>query len=98
MSREDKHIDNMIDSLRNAPTDLKNVDSMQLNKEEDYAGFLGIDLHHDEDGSIELLQVGLIDKVIKALNLDHNNTSTKDTPTAESPLLKDSLGPPIKEV
>ena len=64
ISREEKHIDSIIESLRNPSKDLKNVDSMLLDKEEDYAGFLGIDLHQNEDGTIELLQTGLIDKIV----------------------------------
>lgn len=96
ISCEEKHIDSIIESLRNPSKDLKNVDSMLLDKEEDYAGFLGIDLHQNEDGTIKLLQTGLIDKIVNALNLDQD-TTIKSTPTLDKPLLKDKDGAPRKE-
>ena len=68
-----------------------------LEKEEDYAGFLGIDISR-HDGIIELLQVGLIDRLIKAVGLDKkDNTQTRTEPASTTPLSKDEDGDPRKE-
>ena len=66
-----------------------------LHRESDVAGFLGIDLKKNEDGTIELLQTGLIDRIITALGLDESKH--KDTPTDVKPLGKDEKGEPRLE-
>ena len=73
------------------------LSSFLLEKESDYAGFLGIDIHHHSNGTIELLQTGLIERLLKCLHLDDTNTTIKTTPTKTEPLLKDENGPPRRE-
>ena len=70
LSREKSYIDDLIDDLRKPKN--KNHDAFMLNKEEDYAGFLGIDIRASKEieGAIELLQVGLIDRILKVLGLE----------------------------
>ena len=76
----------MIDSLQNdeLPKQLK------LNIEDDVAGFLGILLSKKDDGSIEFLQHGLIDRILKVMGL--TDASVKHTPADSKPLGKDEDG------
>jgi hypothetical protein len=84
-SRSEDAIDRVIDSLREAkPT------AFQLNVEDSVAGFLGILLEVQDDGSIELKQTGLIDRIIKVMNLE--DASEKSTPADSKPLGKDETG------
>jgi hypothetical protein len=53
-----------------------------LGIKEDYAGYLGVDIKHQDNGTIHLTQTGLIDRILADLSLT-NSVSTKDTPTAE---------------
>jgi hypothetical protein len=64
---------------------------LDLDEEDDYAGYLGIDLQRQPDGSIHLLQTGLIERIIADLDLT-DSPKTKETPSA-GPLgaCKDSL-------
>jgi Reverse transcriptase (RNA-dependent DNA polymerase) len=75
-------IDAMIDGLRAA--------DMELNKEDDVAGFLGVKMNRSETGSIELLQTGLIDRIITAMGLE--GAAPKKTPATVTPLPKDADG------
>lgn len=61
-----------------------------LDRESDVAGFLGIDLRRKEDGTIELLQIGLIDRIVNAMGLQDANG--KDTPAEVKPLVRDEGG------
>ena len=63
---------------------------MTLHKEDDVAGFLGINIIHTPSGDIEMTQIGLIDRIITALGLDDANN--KKTPAATLPLAKDTNG------
>ena len=67
--------------------------------EGDYAGFLGIDIsqHDTIDGALELLQTGLIDRILAALSLDDAITNTRCEPASTTALGKDENGPPRKE-
>ena len=82
-----------IDKVINALQDENNPNQLDLHVEEDAAGFLGVDLKkHTEgefQGCIELLQTGLIDKVIRATGLE--DASIKDRP-ATTMLGKDETG------
>ena len=85
-SREDDIIDNFIESLRKVPPDKRRVwDAFQLNKEDDYAGFLGIDISEKKNGMIELLQIGLIERLLKVLNLDGANAHVRLEPASTTP-------------
>ena len=98
--RSAKTIDKFIQSLQTVPTKYKSKwDAFLLNKEEDFAGFLGIDISHSKDvnNAIELLQIGLIDRVLDVLGLNNDNAKVRSAPASSSPLLKDENGPPRKE-
>jgi hypothetical protein len=63
-SKNEADIDEVIESLqRPEPT------KFDLTIEDDVAGFLGILMHKREDGSIELQQTGLIDRILKVMGL-----------------------------
>ena len=99
-ARNDKVINSFIESLRKAPPEKSKVwDNFILNKEDDYAGFLGIDISNSKHvpGKIELLQVGLIDRILQVLNLDKENASVRHEPASTTPLGKDEQGAPRKE-
>jgi hypothetical protein len=88
-------IDDLIESMRN-PKD-KSLERFILNVEDDYAGFLGIDIKRHDDGTIELVQTGLIDRILKALNLDNDDVTVRLEPAAKEALGKNEDGPPRKE-
>jgi hypothetical protein len=93
--KTEEGIDDVIESLRNPKQ--KSFDKFILNVEDDYAGFLGIDIRRNDDGTIELIQIGLIDRVLKALGLDDDDVTTRLEPAAKETLGKDEEGPPRKE-
>ena len=49
-------------------------------------------IHHD-DGRIELIQTGLIDRIISALNLSDKDVTIRHTSADKGPLGKDENGP-----
>ena len=53
-----------------------------LEVEGDYAGFLGIDISKSTtiDGALELLQTGLIDRILAALSLGNETTNVRTEP------------------
>ena len=57
--KDEAVIDAMLKDLEN-PSDTT-LHSFGIKVESDYAGFLGIDIHHHDNGRIELIQTGLID-------------------------------------
>ena len=66
---------------------------MALEKEDDAAGFLGVDFVHDKStGLIEMKQTGLINRVIKALGLDDGYAKGKYTTAKAKLLVKDEVG------
>jgi histone deacetylase 1/2 len=75
-------IDKVIDKLR--------ADKLSLTVEEDIFSFLGVQVAK-EDGELELLQTGLIDKVLRTCKMQDCNV--KDTPAMPTPLGTDSNGP-----
>ena len=82
-----------ITSVTNKLRDL----GVNLQPEDDTAGFLGIDLKRDPTtGTIEMTQTGLIDRVLVALGLDHGNVAGKWTPAEGTPLVKDVEGAPAE--
>ena len=86
-AKESSSIDAMITSLK---------DEFLLEREEDMAGFLGLNITRDADkGTITLLQTGLIDKILVATQLDECNL--KFTPADKVPLDKDENGDPCRE-
>ena len=93
--KEERVIDELISSMRD-PKD-RNLEQFILNVEDDYAGFLGIDIKRYGDGTRELVQTGLIDRILKALSLDNDQVTTRLEPAGRKPLGKDEEGPPRKE-
>ena len=79
-ARNVKDIDEIIIKLRDQY-------NMELEEENDVAGFLGVHINKKENGSIELLQDGLIERIIRALNLE--DRPGKSTPVEFGTLDKD---------
>ena len=65
--KDEKVIDDMIADLEKPAN--KDLHQFLIKVEADYAGFLGIDIRKNDDGTIELLQTGLIDHILAALNM-----------------------------
>jgi hypothetical protein len=66
---------------------------VDLEKEDNAAGFLGVTLDCDAStGLLEMKQTGLIKRVIKALGLDDGYAKGKHTPAKTKPLMKDADG------
>ncbi len=64
---------------------------VDLEKEDDAAGFFGVTLDRDAStGLLEMKQTGLIKRVIKALGLDNGYAKGKHTPAKTKPLVKDA--------
>ncbi len=65
---------------------------VDLEQEDDAAGFLGVTLERDPETSLlEMKQTGLIKRIIEALGLD-NGAKGKFTPSESKPLVKDING------
>ena len=86
-SPAEKYIDDMIAHLQD--------EDMKLSVEDDVAGFLGVHINCREDGTIELLQTGLIDQIISAMGLE--GTNPKSTPAEYGSLPVDKEGEPCNE-
>jgi Reverse transcriptase (RNA-dependent DNA polymerase). len=93
--RNEKVIDSTIDSLQN--TKSGELATFLIQVESDYAGFLGIDIHKRDDGTLELKQTGLIQRILRALNLHSDDVTTRLEPASKEPLGKDENGPPRQE-
>jgi hypothetical protein len=66
---------------------------VDLEQEDDAAGFLGVTLEPDpETGLLEMKQTGLIKQVIKALGLNDGLVKGKKTPSESKPLVKNING------
>ncbi len=66
---------------------------VDLEQEDDAAGFLGVTLDCDgPSGLLEMKQTGLIKRVIEALGLDDGYAKGKHTPAESKPLVKDADG------
>jgi hypothetical protein len=70
-------------------------DGMSLTKEDDAFHFLGVEVLTHDDGRVELLQKGLIQKILKLLGME--NTNPKKTPASSIPLGTDADGDPFDE-
>ena len=95
LARSGKKIDDVIESMRN-PTEEDGSKKFLLNIEDDYAGFLGISINKTESG-IELLQTGLIDRILQALSLDNDQITIRTEPASTTPLGKEITGAPRRE-
>jgi len=90
-SKDEVAIDRVVWSLRNEDKPIR----FQLNEEDDVAGFLGILMNKRDDGSLELLQTGLIDRILRVMGLE--DSGTRPTPADIKPLGKDENGEPCSE-
>ena len=90
-ARDQADIDKVIASLQ----DERKPDRLLLSVEDDVAGFLGILMTKKDDGTIELIQTGLIDRIIRTMGLDASNAVR--TPADRKPLGADKDGAPCKE-
>jgi hypothetical protein len=89
--------DILLYSLKEDPIDrlitqLKD-DGIWIRKEDSAAGFLGVDMKHQK-GCITLSQTGLIERIITAMGLHSEYSTSKDTPAETSPLPRDINGEP----
>jgi hypothetical protein len=72
--------------------ELRNL-GVDLEQEDDAAGFLGFILDRDEStGLLKMKQTGLIKQVIEAVGLDDGFSKGKFTPSEAKPLTKDPDG------
>jgi hypothetical protein len=89
-SKDEKAIDNVIERMKQPiPT------SFLLNVENDVAGFLGILIVKNNNGTIELKQEGLIDRILAVMGLEQSRVAA--TPAAEKTLGKDEQGEKCEE-
>jgi len=84
-ARNEKDIDEVVMFLKN--------ENMELEVEDDVAGFLGVHIDRKKDGRITLTQLGLTDRIIRALNL--GDSHGKETPAEFGTLPKDLDGEPM---
>jgi hypothetical protein len=68
---------------------------MDLHYEDDVAGFLGVHIDRKTNGTIELTQKGLIERVISAMGLE--GATPKATPAESGALPSDASGDPCDE-
>ena len=86
-SKTQKFIDKVILSLK---------DKFLLEREEDMAGFLGINISRDKaNNSLTMTQTGLIKRILAAMDMEDCNM--KYTPAEKDPLCKDMDGDPCCE-
>ena len=71
---------------------LRDEGGLELEKEDDVAGFLGVSIVKQEDDSILMTQSGLAIKIIETLQID--KLPRKFTPAERTPLVKDEEGEP----
>jgi Reverse transcriptase (RNA-dependent DNA polymerase) len=83
-ARSQSDIDDVVNGLRNL--------KMDLEEESDVAGFLGVLVDRRPDGSIHLLQKGLIQRILDALQIHH--LPPKRTPAKLGVLSSDPEGDP----
>ncbi len=83
-SKDDKHIHDLAMKLREAGVDLE--------QEDDAAGFLGVRIEKNKNGLLEMTQEGLIDRIIETLGLDVGTVHGKWTPAEVAPLVRDDSG------
>lgn len=98
-SRKLESIDKLIDDMKQSYRldDGTLTEKFIIEVEEDYAGFLGIDITRHDDGRIELTQTGLIQRILDALGLDDETVTIRTEPAATKCLGKEENSAPRKE-
>ena len=76
--------------------DLKHKCGLDLNFENNVAGFLGVHMDRKQDGKIELTQKGLSERIITALGLE-SMSNAASTPAESRALGADEDGAPCQE-
>ena len=89
LGKDGARIKELIKSLANGE------EKFDLTDEGEIKNYLGVDFNKNDDGSFELRQPFLIERIIKALNFNAEMKSTKN-PTVKPPLHKDANGPKRK--
>jgi hypothetical protein len=74
-------ISNSDEAIERFITELQDL-GFDLGKESDYAGYLGVEIKPQDDGSIHLTQTGLIDRILSDLGLS-DSTSIKHVPAVD---------------
>jgi hypothetical protein len=74
-------ISNDDEAIKRFITELQDL-GFDLGKESDYAGYLGVEIKPQDDGSIHLTQTGLIERILSDLGLS-DSTSTKHVPAVD---------------
>jgi hypothetical protein len=87
-ARNKTDIDAVVDGLHQR--------NMELQREDDIAGFLGVHIDRRSDGTIKLTQKGLTKRIIEALHIQ--NKPTKRTPAKLGVLGADSDGEPPQKM
>ena len=83
------HIDKLIIDIQKQ--------GMDLHEEDNFAGFLGVDIQRKDNNSLELLQLGLTKKVIEALGLSTTMSNRVFTPSEKGALIADENGDRCQE-
>jgi hypothetical protein len=84
-AKEQHQIDELLESIWTKS-------KLQFSIEDDAFTFLGVELKSHEDGTVEFLQKGLIEKILKHCNM--TNCNTKTMPANQTPSLgTDADGP-----
>jgi hypothetical protein len=83
-AKDKKQIDEVLEAIRTES-------DLQFTIEDDAFTFLGVELRPHDDGTVEFLQQGLIEKILKHCNMMECNT--KSTPANQTPLGSDTSGP-----
>ena len=84
--------------IHSLATQLRDL-GVDLEQEDDAAGFLGVRLVRDsKTGLLEMKQTGLTDRIIEALGLDLGTVNGKATPSEGCPLVKDEKGDLLMEI
>jgi hypothetical protein len=73
--------------LQQVITDLK-TEGLNLTVEGDVGDFLGVSITHTPEGSINMTQSLLIERILTDLRLTSSNVATKESPAATSTILK----------
>jgi Reverse transcriptase (RNA-dependent DNA polymerase) len=89
-SHSEEKIDTVLEDLKSP-----NPTTFQLNVEDDVAGFLGIHLAKQCDGLIKLKQTGLIDWILRMMNMEDCREAM--TPAEKGTIGKDEQGQDVKK-
>ena len=94
LAKEDAKINAFIESL--AEKDVHGNAEFEFTDEGPLKNYLGIEFSKREDGTMEMKQAFLIQRVIDALGFDKDHMNAKENPAVKPILHKDELGPPRK--